>query len=264
MTQFAANLSMLYTERPFLDRFEVASAAGFGAVEFWWPNQPLSQGVTLDEIVRRVRDLRLKVVLLNFDAGNMPAGDRGLAGDPVQAGQFRANVPVAIEFAREMGCRKLNALAGNVVPGFELADQLDLLAESVGFAAEEAARAGMTVLLEALNPIDTPLYLLPRTVASLAVIERLGRPNVMVQFDTYHVAKAGDDPVATIATVGSRIGHVQFADFPGRHEPGTGQLPFRQILAALADAGYGGAVGLEFAPLDPAAPDLSCLKWLGA
>ena len=248
MTTYAANLSMLFTPLPFLERFDAAARAGFEAVEFWWPSGPLAEGIATREIVRRARDLHLEVVLLNFDAGDMPAGDRGLA--------------VAIDFALELGCHKLNALAGNAVPGHELSAQMDVLAGNVAFAADAAAAHGMAIMLEALNPTDTPRYLLPRAGTVLALIERLGLGNVAFQFDTYHVAKAGDDPRAVIAEAGRRIGHVQFADLPGRHEPGSGQIPFRDILSDLVSVGYHGAVGLEYAPLDPSAPDFSFLAGL--
>ena len=263
MIQFAANVSMLFTQLPFLERLDAAGAAGFGAIEFWWPPQPLSQGVTTDDIVRRAHDLHLEVVLMNFDAGDMLAGDRGLAGDPNRAQMFREHVPKALEFARRLGCRKLNALAGNSIAGVDRSEQLDLLTENVAFAADAAASEGMAIMLEALNPTDTPLYLLPSARSVLDLIERAGRPNVKFQFDTYHVAKAGDDIMATIASTGDGIGHVQFADFPGRHEPGTGQLPFKAIIKGLATVGYQGPVGLEFAPVDPASPDFSYLGDLG-
>jgi hydroxypyruvate isomerase len=263
MTEFAANLSMLFTERPFLDRLDAAADAGFSAVEFWWPNQALSQGVTPDEIVARVRELNLEVVLLNFDAGDLSGPDRGLAGDPDRAWLFRQNVPVAIDLARRIGCRKLNALAGNVVSGHDRAEQQALAAESVKFAADSAAREGISVMLEPLNPTDFPDYLLPNVETVLSLIERVGRPNVRVQFDTYHIARAGDDVLAAVRRCADLIGHVQFADCPGRHEPGTGELPFATILADLQKAGYSGPVGLEFTPLVPGAPDFSFVRTLG-
>jgi hydroxypyruvate isomerase len=262
MTRFAANLSMLFTQRPFLERFGAAAGAGFDAVEFWWPTQALEAGVTTDDIVARAHELRLDVVLLNFDAGDMPAGDRGLAGDPNRSQKFRDNVPMAVDLARKLGCLKLNALAGNIVAGSDRSEQLALLADNVRFAADVAARENMAIMLEALNVADTPAYLLPNVDSVLALIERVGRPNVRFQLDTYHVARGGDDVLASIARARGVIGHVQFADYPGRHEPGTGQLPFRAILRDLAAAGYADAVGLEFAPTNPAAPDFSFLAEL--
>jgi hydroxypyruvate isomerase len=263
MRQFAANLSILFPTLPYLDRFRAAAESGFRAVESWWPDDALAQGITADDIVRKAETYGLEMVLLNFAAGDMKAGDRGLAGDPDRVEAFRANVPVAIDLARRLGCRKLNALAGNALNEAGRPAQIDLLAESVAFAADAAAAADMSVMLEALNPRETPRYLLQGTDVVLGLIERLGRPNVGFQLDVYHVAMAGEDPLDSIRRAGPRIGHVQLADMPGRHEPGTGELPFPAILEALDASGYAGVIGLEFAPLDPAAPDFSCVERLG-
>lgn len=263
MRTFAANISILFPTVAYMDRFRVAAGAGFGAIETWWPADPLAAGVTPDDIVSVARQNGLETVLLNFAAGDMKAGDRGLAGDPGRIADFRANVPVAIDLARRLGCSKLNALAGNAISDADRPAQLDLLAESVAFAADAAAAAGMRVMLEALNPTETPSYLLHGTDDVLAMIERVGRPNVAFQLDVYHVAMAGEDPIESIRRAGPHIGHVQLADMPGRHEPGTGALPFAAILDALDGAGYTGAIGLEFNPLDPAAPDFSCVAQLG-
>jgi hydroxypyruvate isomerase len=261
--QFAANISILFPTLAYMDRFGAAAGAGFAAIETWWPADPLTAGVTTDEIVAAAEQSGLVTVLLNFAAGDMKAGDRGLAGDPARAADFRANVPVAIDLARRLGCSKLNALAGNAASDADRPTQLDVLAESVAFAADAAAQAGMTVLLEALNPAETPRYLLHGTDAVLEMIERVGRPNVAFQLDVYHLAMAGEDPIESIRRSGPHIGNVQLADVPGRHEPGTGSLPFGAILDALDEAGYTGAIGLEFNPLDPATPDFACVAQLG-
>ena len=263
MRTFAANISILFPTLAYMDRFGAAADAGFGAIETWWPADSLAAGVTVDDIVSAAERTRLETVLLNFAAGDMKAGDRGLAGDPARSADFRANVPVAIDLARRLGCSNLNALAGNAISEPDRPAQLDLLAESVAFAADAAAAAGMRVLLEALNRTDTPRYLLRGTDDVLDMIERVGRPNVAFQLDVYHVAMAGEDPIESIRRAGPHIGHVQLADMPGRHEPGTGTLAFPAILEALDRAGYAGAVGLEFNPLDPAAPDFGCVAHLG-
>jgi len=260
---FAANISILFPTVAYMERFDRAASAGFRAIETWWPGDQLAAGVTPDGIASAAAQGGLETVLLNFAAGDMKAGDRGLAGDPARAADFRANVPVAIDLARRLGCGKLNALAGNATSDADRPGQLDLLAESVAFAADAAAAAGMRVMLEALNPLETPRYLLHGTDAVLDMIGRVGRPNVAFQLDVYHVAMAGEDPVESIRRAGSRIGHVQLADMPGRHEPGTGDLPWAAILDALDDVGYTEAIGLEFNPLDPAAPDFGCVERLG-
>ncbi|MFI5259332.1 MAG: hydroxypyruvate isomerase family protein [Candidatus Limnocylindrales bacterium] len=263
MREFAANLSILFPSLPYLERFRAAAEAGFRAVESWWPEDALADGVSTNDIVRQVERYGLRMVLLNLTGGDMKAGDRGLAGDPGRVEAFRANVPAAIELARALGCRKLNALAGNATNEADRPAQLRLLAESVAFAADAAADAGMSIMLEPLNPIETPRYLLPCTSAALELMERVNRPNVALQLDVYHVAMAGEDPLEVIELAGSRIGHVQLADVPGRHEPGSGRLPFPTILDALERAGYRDPFALEFVPSDPAAPDFSCVERLG-
>ncbi len=263
MRRFAANLSILFPTVPYMDRFSTAARAGFDLIETWWPADAFAAGASSDDIVGAAKGLGLETVLLNFPAGDMKAGDRGLAGDPERAGEFREYVPAALELARRLGARKLNALAGNALSDADRPRQLDLLVESVGFAADAAAEAGMEIMLELLNAAETPRYLLQHTSTVLDVIERVGRPNVKMQFDVYHVAMAGEDMFESIRRVGDRIGHVQLADMPGRHEPGTGSLPFPEILDALEAAGYHDVFALEFVPADPAAPDFSSVERLG-
>ena len=263
MRRFAANVSILFPTLPYMERFRAAADSGFDVIETWWPADAFGAGASADDIVRSAEKSGLETALLNFVAGDMKAGDRGLAGDPMRVRMFRENVPVAIDLARRLGCRKLNALAGNASSDADRPAQLDLLVESVRFAADAAGEAGMSVMLEPLNPIETPRYLLRDTKAVLEIIERVGRPNVRMQFDVYHVAMAGEDPLEAIRRAGRLIGHVQLADMPGRHEPGTGELRFPAILDALEAAGYDGVLGLEFVPADPAAPDFSCVDRLG-
>jgi hydroxypyruvate isomerase len=261
MRQFSANISILFPALPYMDRFRAASEAGFRQVETWWPDDALDAGNASDAIVREAERYGLELDLLNFAAGDMKNGDRGLAGDPDRVTSFRANVPVAINLARRLGCHKLNALAGNATGDDDRPRQLRLLADSLAFAADAAGEAGMNVMVEPLNPHDTPRYLLPNTEAAMDLIDHIGRPNVRLQFDVYHVVMAGEDPLEAIRRAGSTIGPL--ADSPGRHEPGTGSVPFLAILAALDLAGYRGTYGLEFAPLDPAAPDFSFIERLG-
>jgi hydroxypyruvate isomerase len=263
MRQFAANISILFPTLPYMDRFRAAAEAGFRTVETWWPDDALAAGFTIDAIVREFETQGLELALLNFAAGDMKGGDRGLAADPQRVEAFRANVPVAIELARRLGCHKLNALAGNVLGDGERPGQLRLLADSLAFAADAAEKAGMSIMVEPLNAHDTPRYLLTGTAAAVELMDRVGRPNILLQFDVYHVVMAGEDPLEAIRRVGPGIGHVQLADVPGRHEPGTGNVPFPAILDALEAAGYHDTYGLEFAPLDPAAPQFGCVERLG-
>jgi hydroxypyruvate isomerase len=241
--KFCANVSILFKEAPFLDRFERAAAAGFAAVEFWWPT-----GEALADVEAAIRGAGLQVALFNFDAGEMAAGDRGLLSDPDRAQQFRENVPVALELARRIGCRRLNALVGLERSPGERAAQLDRAAENVRFAADQAAPFGVDITIEAINTFENGPYLVPTTRAAAAFIDRVERPNVRLQYDAYHMQRMEGNLVATIEQFLPRIAHVQVADSPGRGEPGTGEINYRFVLDAIEALGYGGWVGLEYNP----------------
>ena len=257
MSRYAANLSMLFPNLAFLRRFDAAASAGLDTVEFWWTTTSDLEGRSLDRFASDVAATGLKVGLINFDGGDLAAGERGLASDPTRIGRFRESVPRAIELASRLGCRKLNALAGNLVADQSAQVQLDILADNVAAAAEQASTAGIVVLLEVLNRVDAPHYLLHDSSGALGFIERLARPNVRFQLDVYHLGMGGEDSAAVIRAAGSMVGHVQFADVPGRHEPGTGRLDWGGIHRALREIGYHDVIGLEYAPSDPSTCDLS-------
>jgi hydroxypyruvate isomerase len=259
MRIYSLNISMVFTRLPFLNRFDAAAASGFAAVEFWWPRQELLDGLAPDALVAHVRDVGIDVALMNLDGGDFAAGDRGLAGVPGREVAFRDGLPMAFELAERLNCRRLNALAGRRAPGCELGDQLRLLDEGLAFAADLAPRETM-IAVEALNSTDVPGYLLPSSRSVLDTIDRVDRPNVGFQLDVYHLATEGEDPVAVIRKAAGRIAHVQFADVPGRHEPGTGALAFGDLVRALDEVGFGGVIGLEYAPSTPEAPDFSFVE----
>ncbi len=261
--RLVANLSMLFSRTPFLGRFDDAAQAGFDRVEFWWPRSEFAAGLTEDQVVEAVQRAGVRVAMLNFDGGDLPAGDRGLAGDPVRAAEFRANVPRALSLAERLGCAKLNALAGKADSAADGASQRALLRESISFAADASAAMGVTVLVEPLNVHETPGYLLPDVETALELIDDVSRPNVKILFDAYHVARSGDDPVAAVRQAAGRIGHVQIADLPGRHEPGTGELDFAEIFRALDAVGYADDIGLEYAPTNPGSPVFAFRQGLG-
>lgn len=263
MPRYAANVSMLFTDLPFLDRFEAAAEAGFEAVEFLWPSPEQLGGRSIRELAGIIGAAGLQVALFNFDAGDMSAGWRGLAGVPEARDRFRANIPVAIEFAGQLGCGKLNALAGNRVPTLSTEAQLDVLVDGLAEAAEAARPAGIRVMLEALNPVEFPDYLVLDSATALDIVDRAPE-GVAYQFDVYHMAMAGEDPLEVIAAAAGRIGHVQFADFPGRHEPTTGQLDWPAILEALEASGYRDWIGLEYKPTDPSSRGFEFLSQLRA
>jgi hydroxypyruvate isomerase len=241
--RFSANVSILFKEVPFLDRFGRAREAGFSAVEFWWPSDE-----DLGEVEKATQDADLEVALFNFDAGNMAAGDRGLAGDPERQQQFRENVPVALDLARSLGCKRMNALAGHEVPGMDRGEQLALARENVRFAAAEAEAAGVTLMVEAVNTFENGPYLLHTTEQAVSFVRDVGWENVKVQHDFYHMQRMEGNLVANLRENFDYIGHVQVADSPGRGEPGTGEIHYPFVLAELERIGYEGYVGLEYNP----------------
>jgi len=241
--EFSVNVSMLYAEAPFLERFACAAAAGFGAVEFWWPREE-----DPGEVAFAVRDAGLRTVVLNFDAGDMAAGDRGLLSDPDRQATFRENVPVALDLAAALDCRRLNALVGVRLAEHPPEDQLALAVENVRFAADRAARQGADVLIEAVNTFENGPYLIARTADAADFIRRVDRPNVRLQYDAYHMQRMEGDLAANLRRHIADIAHVQIADSPDRHEPGTGELNFRYLLGVLGELGYDGYIGLEYKP----------------
>jgi hydroxypyruvate isomerase len=241
--KFCANVSILFKESPFLERFERAAAAGFPAVEFWWP-----AGESLDEVEAAIKAAGLQVALFNFDAGDMAAGDRGLLSDPERAQCFRDNVPVALELAQRIGCGRMNALVGLERSPSEREGQLKLAAENVRWAADQAAPYGVDITIEAVNTFENGPYLVPTTRRAAAFIDRVDRPNVRIQWDAYHMQRMEGNLVATVTEFLPRIAHIQIADSPGRGEPGTGEINYPFVLDAIDALGYEGWIGLEYNP----------------
>ncbi len=240
---FAANLSMLWAELPLAERFEHAAKAGFGAVELWWPGSAAARA--LPGLVAR---WNVRLALLNFDAGDMAAGDRGLAADPGRRGELRGHVPAALAIARACGCRRLNLLIGARQEQYSLDEQLACARDNVAWAADLAAQADCEVMIEAVNPMDNGPYLLTTTAAAAAFAARVARPNVRLQYDVYHMQRMEGDLVSTLDAYWDLIGHIQIADVPGRHEPGTGEINYPFVLGHIERKGYQGAVGLEYRP----------------
>src|SRR5215203_116807 len=241
--RFCANVSILFKEAPFLERFGRARGAGFSAVDFWWP-----LGEDLGEVEAAVTDAGLSVAIFNFDAGDMAAGDRGMLSDPDRVHRFRENVPVALDLARRLGCERLNALVGLERSPGERDAQLALAAESVRFAADEAAPHGIDITIEAVNTFENGPYLVSTTRQAAAFADTVDRPNVRLQYDAYHMQRMEGNLVATITEFADRIAHVQVADSPGRGEPGTGEINYPFVLDAIEALGYDGWIGLEYNP----------------
>jgi hydroxypyruvate isomerase len=246
---------MLFKEVDFVERFSRAADAGFAGVEFWWPS-----GEDLDKVEAAIKDAGLEVALFNFDAGDMPNGDRGLVSDPDRKQQFRDNVPVALELAGSVGCPRLNALVGLELDGMDREEQLALAADNVGWAADQAAEQGIDVMIEAVNTFENGPYLLSTTSAAADFVERVGRDNVKLQYDAYHMQRMEGNVVATLRDRIGSIGHIQVADSPDRGEPGSGELNYRYVFAALGELPYDGWVGLEYKPTTEATVD--SLAWL--
>ena len=259
---YEVNCSILFTELPLLERPAAAKEAGFDAVEFWWPFAvAVPADAEVEAFVRAVDDAGVRLVGLNFFAGDMPGGDRGLVSWPARSGEFRDNVEVTIGIGERLGCRAFNALYGNRVDGAGTVAQDDLAVENLAVAGRAAARIGGTVLIEPVS--GAPRYPLRTAADAVGVIDRVaaetGVANLGFLCDLYHLASNGDDLERAIADHGHRVAHAQIADAPGRHEPGSGDLDLDRYLWLLAAAGYAGWVGLEYQPSGASADSFAWL-----
>ena len=243
MPRFAANLSFLFTEGPFLERFAAASAAGFAAVEFHFPYE--HDRAALAEVVLTSG---LEVVLFNLPAGDWAAGERGIACHPRRIAEFQDGVGQAIEYARALGCGRLNCLAG-IAPGGTAHDKAsETLIENLRFAAAVTARAGIELVLEPLNTRDTPGFLVTTSRTGLELIKAVGSANLRLLYDIYHAQVMEGDLARTLQEHLPQIAHIQLADNPGRHEPGSGEINYSFLLQHLDRIGYAGWVGCEYKP----------------
>ncbi len=254
MPRFAANLSMLFTEVPLLERFGRAARAGFTAVELQFPyEQPAA--VLREELVRH----GLTMVLHNLPAGDWTAGDRGIAADPGRVAEFRAGVARAIEYATTLQVPRLNCLAGKLPPGVSAANARATLVVNLRHAAAALHEAGLTLLIEPINRFDVPGFVLQRSDDAVQLMDEVGAPNLKLQYDVYHQQRTEGELAATIERLLPRIGHIQVADNPGRHEPGTGEIHWPYLFAHLDRIGYDGHVGCEY---KPAAGTEAGLGWM--
>ncbi|MEJ3654384.1 TIM barrel protein [Actinomycetes bacterium KLBMP 9759] len=264
--QFGVNLSILFTELPLLQRPAAAAAAGFDAVEMWWPfDGPEPSDKELDALAGAITDAGTRLVGLNFDAGDIAAGNRGLLSRPGDSARFLANIDVATGFAGRMGTTVLNALYGNRDPEVGAQAQEELATENLVLAAQAAQRVGATVVIEALNSFESPNY--PVTTSKYAnyLVERVrssGQQNVGFLADLYHLARMGEPVQRLVEDEGATFGHVQIADTPGRGQPGTGELDWPALLGGLDASGYRGHVGLEYRAVGPSADSFGWLSTL--
>jgi len=243
MLRFAANVSMLFPEAPFLARFALAARAGFAAVECQFP-----YGAPAAEIRARLDDLGLAMVLHNLPAGDWAAGDRGIACLPQRVDEFRAGVACAIAYAHALGVRQVNCLAGIAPAGADAGSLRRTLVANLRFAARALAAEGLTLLVEPINTFDIPGFLVNRTAQCVALIDDVGEPGIFVQYDAYHMQRMEGELAGTLARHLPRIAHIQVADHPGRHEPGTGEIQFEFLFAELERLGYDGWIGCEYRP----------------
>ena len=251
--RWTVNLSILFTDLPLRERPAAAAALGFDAAELWWTlDGPTSPERELDALRRAFADTGVQLTGLNFDAGDMAAGDRGLLSRPADSHRFRDNIAVAVSLAGSLGCRALNALYGNRVDDVPIEAQDQLALENLALAAQAAHGIGAIVLVEALNAPEAPRYGLLSSAQAVAVVDAVnavtGLGNTKFLADLYHLARGGEDPAKAIASYSDRIGHVQIADIPGRCHPGTGALDFPALLGQLGAVGYEGYIGLEYKP----------------
>lgn len=244
MPKLAANLSLLFPELPFLERFGAAARAGFRAVEYQFP-YPFGSA---QQVAAAARAAGVEVVLHNLPAGEAARGERGIACLPDRVSEFREGVEQAIEYARAAGCPRLNTLAGIAAPGVPRAKLFETLAENLRWAAARLAREGMTLLLEPVNARTIPGFFLHTSRQASEAIEAAGAANLKLQYDIFHMQIAEGDLAKTIERLLPRIGHMQLADVPERHEPGTGEINFPWLLAHIDRLGYESWIGCEYVP----------------
>jgi hydroxypyruvate isomerase len=243
MPRIAANLTMLFTEYPFLERFDRAAAAGFKAVEFLFPYDE-----DLDGIERALERNELSLVLFNLPAGDWAAGERGIACQPDRQAEFRAGVKQAVVVGPRLRVPQINCLAGKRDPQTTPEVTRTTLADNLRYAAEQLHGVGIDLLVEPVNTHDIPDFAVPTAADGFDLITRVDHPNLAVQLDTYHALRMGEDPIRLIEEHREQIAHIQVADVPGRHQPGTGEVDFRELFGAIDGAGYDGWVALEYNP----------------
>lgn len=254
MPRFSANLSMLFTEHPLEQRVAAAAAAGFSALEIQFP-----YALPAQILARQLAQYHLPLVLHNLPAGNWEAGERGIACLPGRQAEFRAGVEQAIEYALALGTPRLNCLAGIPSPETDTAQTQAVLRENLIHAAQQLLPHGLTLLVEAINTFDIPDFFICHSQQVFDLIEQCNMPNLMMQYDIYHMHRMGEAVAATLTGKMAQIGHIQIADAPGRHEPGTGIIPFPDLFALLDQLSYEGWVGCEY---HPSQTTLSGLGWM--
>ena len=243
MPKLSVNLDFLFTDSPYLERFARAAAAGFRSVEIHW-----GWRADVDAVADALARNGLRLDAMNVFAGDYPGGDRGFAADPGRTDTFRASIEEAIAAATRLGGPKMHILAGKRIPDLDLAEQFEALVENYAWAAERLGDAGRLGLVELLNPIDNPGYIMESMADVEELLDAVDSPSLRIQFDFYHLQRTEGELIPTLRRLADRIGHIQIADSPGRNQPGTGEINYRNVLAAVDEVGYEGYVGLEYRP----------------
>jgi hydroxypyruvate isomerase len=259
MPRFAANLSMMFNEVPFLDRFARARSCGFDGVEFLFPYE-----YPAADIAEALQSQRLTQALFNMPPGDWTKGERGMAALPGREEEFRDNLELALVYARALNCDRLHCMAGVIPADVDRGQAEAVYFANLTLAANRLAQEGRTLLIEPLNPRDAPGYFLSRQDDARDIVQGLGLPNLKVQFDMYHCQIVHGDLIRWTATMLPFTGHVQIADVPDRNEPGTGEINYTNVLARLDSLGYQGWVGCEYRPLGDTEEGLVWLRDLAS
>ena len=256
MPKFAANLSMMFNEVPFLERFDTAARAGFSAVEFLFPYE-----YSPEEVAGTAKAAGVQIVLFNMPPGNWAAGERGLTGLPGREQEFRDNVTKAVTYAKALGVPRVHAMAGIAPASADLAACKATLIANLKFAAAELAKHNLTLLLEAINTRDMPGFLVNTQKDSYAICKAVGTPNMKMQMDLYHMQVMEGDLATSLKKYASHCGHIQIAGCPERNEPDTGEVRYEYLFKLLDQIGYEGWLGCEYRP---AGKTNEGLRWLSA
>ena len=244
MTKLAANLTMLFNEVPFMERFKQASNAGFKGVEFLFP-----YAYSANDIKKELDQYQLKLVLNNLPAGDWDAGERGIACLPDRVEEFREGVTKAIEYAQILGTPQLNCLAGKAPASIEPNLLHETFVANLKFAADKLEKVNIRLLVEPINTFDIPNFYLSKTQQAIDILNEVNSSNLFVQYDIYHAQRMEGELANTIERHLAKIAHIQLADNPGRNEPGTGEINYRYLFKFLERIGYEGWIGCEYKPL---------------
>jgi hydroxypyruvate isomerase len=255
MPKFCANLSLMFNELSFLDRFAAARAANFDAVEFLFP-----YAFEAEQITQRLSRYKLQLVLHNLPAGDWAAGERGIACDPRRVGEFQDSVELAIEYGLDLGVKQLHCLAGKMPPNVPRERVHATYVANLQFAAEQLRQHGLNLLIEPINDRDIPGYFLTGSAQAAAIIAECGADNLFLQYDIYHMQRMEGDLAETIRARLPLIRHMQLADVPGRHEPGTGEINFPFLFRLIDELGYDGWIGCEYIPQGDTASGLGWME----